>query len=100
MTAPKNNCCICVYLNQDGCLSHVQKLFPLQVSSEPALKEDDLTHYVLVQRVLQLLSLQLLQEHLTKESTPEFTCTEGNRSKHRQEMRFIKVYWKNNSQEQ
>lgn len=80
-----------VYLNQDGCLSHVQKLFPLQTSSEPALKEYDLTHYILVQRVLQLLSLQLLQEHLNRENigTSAFTCTEGNGSQHRQERGFI-----------
>lgn len=48
------------YLNQDGSLSHVQKLFPLQATSEPSLKEDDLVLHILVEHVLQLLSLQLL----------------------------------------
>lgn len=77
-----------VYLNQDGCLSHVQKLFPLQVTSEPALQEDDLMHDILVECVLQLLSLQLLEEHLKRENTPECTCTAGNRCKRRQEGRY------------
>lgn len=67
----KIKCCICDYLDQYGCLSHVQKLFSLQTSSEPTLKEDDLAHYVFVQRVLQLLSLQLLQEHLDREKNTQ-----------------------------
>lgn len=37
------------------------------MSSKPALKEDDLTHHILVQNVLQLLSLQLFQEHLYRQ---------------------------------
>ena len=71
----KKICFICVYLDQDGSLLHVQKLFPLQATSEPALKKDDLTHYIFVQRVLQMLSLQLFQEHLNRENKADFTCT-------------------------
>lgn len=40
------------------------------MSSDPALQEDDLAHYVLVQHVLQLLSLELFQEHLKGQNTP------------------------------
>lgn len=55
---------MCGYLDQDGCLSHVQELLPLQASFEPALQEDDFLHHILVQCVLQLLPLRLLQVDL------------------------------------
>lgn len=44
----------------------------LQLGAEPALQEDDLAHDVLVQRVLQLLTLKLLEIDLMRIFTNDY----------------------------
>lgn len=53
-----------IYLDHDGCLSHSNKVHPLNFASKPALQENNFLHDILVQDVLKLLPFKLFEIHL------------------------------------
>lgn len=53
-----------LYLDADHCLSHPDKLLPLQVGSEQPLQRDDASENFSVEHGLQPLTPSLPQEHL------------------------------------
>lgn len=68
------------YLKERGGAPHALVVPLHQLGPEPALQEDDLVHDLLVQRVLQLLTLQLLQIDLRKDNNSHlrFTFLDSN----------------------
>lgn len=57
------------YLDGDSCPPHLQEVPAFQHHPEPALQEQDLSYDLPVQRLLQGLSLCLLQENLVGAGT-------------------------------
>lgn len=55
------------YLKENGRLPHALIVPLRKLGTEPALQEDDLAHDLLVQCVLQLLTLKFLQIDLREE---------------------------------
>lgn len=65
------------YLDGGCCPPHLQEVPAFQHHPKPALQEQDLPHDLPVQRLLQCLSLRLLQENLVGAGTGGIRAAPG-----------------------